>query len=41
MSKKRFYSSISEDWWAVIVGFLLILLALLGLLGKNGIMITF
>ncbi len=41
MSKKNIFSSITEDWWAVIVGFLLILMALLGLLGKNGLMITF
>ncbi len=41
MSKKRFTFSLSEDWWAVIVGFLLILLAALGLLGKTGLMITF
>ncbi len=41
MAKKRFSFSLSEDWWAVIVGFLLILLAVLGLLGKNGLMITF
>jgi hypothetical protein len=41
MSKKPFISSISEDWWAVIVAFILILLAVLGLLGKNGLMIKF
>ena len=32
---------INEDWLAVILAFLLILLAALGVLGKNGIPITF
>ena len=41
MSKKHFIPSLSEDWWAVIVAFLLILLAVVGLLGKNGLMISF
>ena len=41
MSKNRFLSSLTEDWWAVIVAFILILLAVLGILGKNGLMITF
>ncbi len=41
MSKKKFIPSISEDWWTVIVAFLLILLTMLGLLGKNGLMISF
>ena len=41
MSKKHFISSLFEDWWAVIVAFTLILLAVLGLLGKNGLMIAF
>ena len=41
MSKKRFSIPLSEDWWAVIVGFVLILLVILGLLGKTGLMITF
>jgi hypothetical protein len=33
--------SISEDWLAVILGFILILLAALGLLGQTGLPITF
>jgi hypothetical protein len=41
MSKKRFSFSLSEDWWAVIVAFILIFLAAIGLLGKSGLMITF
>ncbi len=41
MSDKRNHFSLSEDWWAVIVAFMLILLAVVGLLGKNGLMITF
>ncbi len=41
MSNRRYHFSLSEDWWAVIVAFVLILLAVLGLLGKNGLMITF
>jgi hypothetical protein len=41
MSLKRFFSSLTEDWWAVIVAFILILLAVLGVLGKNGLLITF
>jgi len=41
MSKKRFIFSLSEDWWAVIVAFILIFIAAIGLLGKSGLMITF
>lgn len=33
--------SLSEDWWAVIVAFLIILLSALGVLGKQGISIPF
>ncbi len=32
---------INEDWLAVVLAFLLILLAAVGLFGKNGIPITF
>ncbi len=32
---------LSEDWWAVIVAFVLMLVAALGWLGKNGLMIKF
>jgi hypothetical protein len=32
---------LSEDWWSVILAFLLILLAAVGILGKNGIPIKF
>jgi hypothetical protein len=41
MSKKQFIPSLSEDWWSVIVAFILILLAVAGLLGKNGLLIKF
>ena len=41
MPKKSLFSYLSEDWWAVIVAYILILLAVLGLLGKNGLMIKF
>jgi hypothetical protein len=32
---------LSEDWWAVIIAFVLILLATIGVLGKSGLPITF
>ena len=41
MSKEQSKFTISEDWWAVIVAFVLILLAAIGLLGKGGLLITF
>jgi hypothetical protein len=41
MSEPRSKFTLSEDWWAVIVAFILILLAAIGLLGKNGLVITF
>jgi hypothetical protein len=41
MSNKKSLAPLSEDWWAVIISFILILLAVLGVLGKNGLMITF
>jgi hypothetical protein len=37
--QKKF--TISEDWWAVIVAFILIFLAAVGLLGKGGLPIAF
>ena len=33
--------NLSEDWWAVILAFVLILLAVIGMLGANGLNITF
>ncbi len=33
--------TISEDWWAVIVAFILIFLAVVGLLGKSGLPVVF
>jgi hypothetical protein len=41
MSKEKVKFSISEDWWAVIVAFVLILLTAIGLLGKSGLRIIF
>jgi hypothetical protein len=41
MSNKRIHFSLSEDWWAVVVAFVLILLAILKILGKTGLNITF
>lgn len=41
MSKESSKFHLSEDWWAVIVGFVLILLAAIGWLGKSGLMIKF
>jgi len=41
MPKKGFIFSLSEDWWAVLVAFILIFLAAIGLLGKSGLLITF
>ncbi len=37
--KKKFV--LNEDWWAVIIAFVLILLSAIGLLGKNGLLIKF
>ena len=37
----EFFSKISEDWWAVIIAFLLIILATIGILGDKFIKITF
>jgi hypothetical protein len=41
MAKKTFLSKITEDWWAVIIGLLLILLAAIGWLGETGLNIKF
>lgn len=41
MNKDNGVFPLNEDWWAVIVAFLLILLAALGILGKQGISIPF
>lgn len=41
MDRKKAIFHLNEDWWAVIVAFLLILLAALGLLGENGLSIPF
>jgi len=32
---------LSEDWWSVIIAFILILLAVMGFLGPHGLPITF
>jgi hypothetical protein len=41
MSKERSKFTLSEDWWAVIVAFAMILLTAIGLLGKDGLQIPF
>ena len=41
MPNKNQKFSLSEDWWSVIIAFILILFAAIGLLGKTGLMITF
>ncbi len=41
MDKRNKIFSISEDWWAMIVAFLLILFAVLGVLGEGGLSISF
>jgi hypothetical protein len=41
MNKKKANFSLGEDWWAVIIAFLLVLLSALGLLGENGLFIPF
>ncbi len=40
-SKQRSRSPLSEDWLAVIIAFIIILLSVIGLLGPNGIKIVF
>ena len=37
----KIFSKLSEDWWAVIVAFAIILLATIGLIGKTGLNIQF
>ncbi len=41
MAKEKNTFKISEDWWAVIIAFFLILLSAVGLLGETGLMIKF
>jgi hypothetical protein len=41
MSRESTKLKLSEDWWAVIVGFVLILLAAIGWLGPAGQIIKF
>ncbi|MFH1524870.1 MAG: hypothetical protein ABIF04_07870 [Chloroflexota bacterium] len=41
MAKEQKKLKISEDWWAVIVAFILIFFAAVGLLGKSGLPIVF
>lgn len=41
MSEKPVRFKISEDWWAVIIACLLILLSAVGLLGEGGLRISF
>ncbi len=41
MKIQQLFSKLSEDWWAVIIAFILILLAAVGLLGKTGLNIIF
>ena len=40
-NKQRADFSLNEDWLAVLLAFLLILLSVIGILGKNGINIIF
>jgi hypothetical protein len=35
------WKRLNEDWWSVLIAFLLILLSAIGLLGPNGIKIVF
>jgi hypothetical protein len=32
---------LTEDWWSVVIAFILIVLAVIGLLGPNGLPVTF
>lgn len=41
MSIKQIIFSLGEDWWAVIVAFVLILAAALGWLGEGGLVVRF
>ncbi len=40
-SKQSFLARLGEDWLAVIIAFLLILLSVIGLIGPNGIKLVF
>ncbi len=40
-TKRKAVKSPGEDWWAVIVAFVLVLLAAIGILGERGLMIKF
>ncbi len=40
-SKQSFFARLGEDWLAVIIAFLLVLLSAIGLLGPNGIKVVF
>ena len=40
-NKPHFFANLTEDWWSVIIAFGLILLSVLGVLGKNGLPIFF
>ena len=39
--KQRSRFTLSEDWLAVVIAFLVILLTVIGLLGPNGIKVAF
>jgi hypothetical protein len=41
MEKKSKPFKLAEDWWAVLIAFLLILLAVLGVLGEGGLAVKF
>ncbi len=40
-SKQSFFARLGEDWLAVFIAFLLVLLSVIGLLGPNGIKVVF
>lgn len=41
MKDKKITFMLSEDWWAVIIAFILILLSAIGVLGESGLLIKF
>jgi hypothetical protein len=41
MTGKKQKFSLNEDWWVVIIAFILILLSAIGALGKGGLPISF
>ena len=41
MDKKSGPFKLAEDWWAVLFAFLLILLAVFGILGERGLAVKF